>query len=120
MTAVADVLDYLRAVPLNVYDSFVPDAPTFPYVVVYTDDGTRTTDRLTSGPNRGDHLFRIISAGVNPAQVRAVRRRVKGLAGQRFGGYVMHHDAANQTVPDNDLPGAVLSGYDQFSLLVDL
>lgn len=116
MSAVPDVKAYLEGLGLTVFDGEPPEQPPTHYVCVYSDDGTRTSDRITAAPDRADEKIRTLSVGTTAEQCRWVRSKVKTLAGQRIGGQVVRHDFANPTVPDDDIPGSVLSGYDQFNV----
>lgn len=123
MSAAYDAaLAFLRAQGLTVYDGQPgsrpedPQPAPTPYVAVYSDDGRRTSDRLQATPNRADEHLRILSVGVDAAQVRWVRVRVKSLAGQRINGELVTHTVAASVHADDEVPGSLLSAYDLFTI----
>lgn len=116
MSVVPAVVAYFEGLGLTVFDGEPPATPPSHYVCVYSDDGTRSSDRLTAAPDRADEKVRALSVGTTAEQVRWVRSRVKSLAGQRIGGQVVRHEFANPAAPDDDIPGSLISGYDQFNV----
>lgn len=120
MSVVPAVVAYLQGLGLTVYDGEPPSTPPSHYVCVYSDDGIRSSDRLDARPSSADEKIRTTSVGTTAEQCRWVRERVKSLAGQRIGaGYVVH-EFANAMTPDDDVPGSVMSGYDQFHVATNL
>ena len=120
MSAVPAVVAYLQGLGLTVFDGEPPSQPPTHYVCVYSDDGTRSSDRFTAQPDRADEKVRTLSVGSTAEQCRWVRSKVKSLAGQRIGAGYVTHDFANPTGADDDVPGSLISGYDQFNVPVNV
>lgn len=118
MSAVPAVVAYLQGLGLTVFDGEPPSQPPTHYVCVYSDDGTIDGLARTLCGRAGllDEKVRTLSVGTTAEQCRWVRSKVKTLDGQVIAGGLVTHDFANPTVPDGDMPGSVLSGYDQFNV----
>ena len=116
MSVVSEATAFWEAQGLTVFDGPPPKEPPTHYVCIYTDDGTLAGESLAPDPDRSDWALRTLSVGQVPDQARWVRRRVRRIVGQVIAGCVVTHEFANPLVPDNDVPGALLSAYDQFAL----
>ena len=74
----AAVLERLTGANVKAFDSPPPTTEKYPYVVVYFDSGTRTSDRESDQRVRREHGWQTTAVGNNAAQVRAVLERVTG------------------------------------------
>lgn len=110
--------------PTVVFDSDVPgrleDRPEF-YVLVYTDNGTRTAERLTGEQSTARFRHTVMSVGSTPRQARWVSERVFERAlGRRLevagrNCTVVRHQSSLPLQKDDDLPGSAWYCVDEFS-----
>ena len=61
---------------LAVYDSRLPASPTYPYVIVYADGGTKSSDREADERIQHTQGFQTTTVGTSVAQCRAALDRV--------------------------------------------
>lgn len=78
----AALVALLAAQNVTVYDDGVPSSPTYPYVALWTDPGTRDDVSVEAQREAADLYPRLTCAGVNKAQVRALLDRVYAVDGQ--------------------------------------
>lgn len=113
-----------RTFPTVAFDSDVPGRlearPEF-YVLIYSNNGTRTAERLTDEQRTATFRHTVMSVGSTPRQARWVSERVFERAlGRRLEVpgrlcTVIRHQSSLPLQKDDDLPGSAWYCVDEFS-----
>lgn len=124
MSLAEQVLSTLRAaLPVPVHDGKVPNLPTYPYVVLWIAEPSRTTDRMPRLQVNHAHAWQTSCVGLTGDQARAVQQRVHdALTDARLvvpgrGVQRVQHDGASLLYSDLDPDPEVLIAADTWSVL---
>lgn len=75
--AAAAVMGALTLPNLTVYDTRVPNSPSFPYLVVFMGQPDEDSDRASGHTSTADHEFRTTVVGTDTDQVRLLSEWVR-------------------------------------------
>lgn len=108
----AALVALLQAQNVTVYDDGVPDKPSYPYVAVWTDPGSRGDVSVGAQRESADMYPRLTCVGVDKVQVRKLLDRVYGADGQwlSISGWSARIEVVTATPisPDRDIPDRVV------------
>ena len=111
---------------LAVYDSRLPTSPTYPYVIVYADGGTKSSDREADERIQHAQGWQTTTVGVSAAQCRAALDRVHARlenwtpAVSGWTASKVEHESSQPIRPDESLPDrTVFYATDQWSTVAD-
>lgn len=104
----AALVALLSAQNVTVYDDGVPDKPSYPYVAVWTDPGSRGDVSVGAQLESADMYPHLTCVGLNKTEVRKLLDRVYGAAGQwlTIPGWSARVEiiSATKITPDDDIP----------------
>lgn len=118
------VLSLLSAdTALRVYDGQVPNNPVLPYVVLYIDSGTRSTESLEGDADTADFSMQTTSVGSTREQAQWAAERAMGalldvrpsVAGWACGR--IRHVGSQPTRRDDDVDPPLMYATDQWRFL---
>jgi hypothetical protein len=120
VTAVVGLLDAVAN--LTVYDGEVPNTPTLPYVVVFSDQGPATRTGFEAVSDRRDFTFQTSAVGSTPEQARWAAEKTSAalldvtptVASRTC--WPITHLGSQPTRPDLDVDPPVYLAVDQWRL----